>query len=204
MKFLPCGESAVLVELASAAERRALVRSVQAQPVSRVVEAVPAAQTVLLRVASAPDIRAVIEDVQARDLSGIDFADAASGPVVTVPVKYDGADLADVADLLGIDTNEVVRRHSEQEWTVEFVGFLAGFGYLAGSEGGLTVPRRTNPRTRIPAGSVGLAGDWSGIYPSSSPGGWQLIGTTDLRMFDPSREPVSLLAPGTRVRFQPC
>src|SRR4029453_3517016 len=88
-----------------------------------------------------------------------------------------------------------------QLWTVEFAGFAPGFGYLTGSEGGLEVPRRASPRTRIPAGSVGLPGASSGIYPRASPGGWQLIGRSDAPLWDADRDPPALLTPGRRVRF---
>jgi len=116
-------------------------------------------------------------------------------------VRYDGPDLDDVATHLGITRSEVVARHTGQVWTVEFAGFAPGFAYLTGSEGDLEVPRRHSPRTRIPAGSVGLAGPYSGVYPRPSPGGWQLIGRTDVTLWDAERDPPALLTPGRRVRF---
>ena len=109
--------------------------------------------------------------------------------------------LADVAALLGIDPREVVERHTSGVWTVAFGGFAPGFGYLAGVPG-LEVPRRTSPRPRVPAGAVALAGEFSGIYPRVSPGGWQLIGTTRAVLWDPEREPAALLQPGSAVRFR--
>jgi KipI family sensor histidine kinase inhibitor len=123
--------------------------------------------------------------------------------VLEVPVRYDGADLAEVAALWGCDVAEVVRRHTGDRWTVAFCGFAPGFGYLVADEGGhhWDVPRRDVPRTRVPAGSVGLAGPYTGAYPRASPGGWQLVGRTTLELFDATREPPALLTPGRPVRF---
>ena len=106
-----------------------------------------------------------------------------------------------MADHLGIGADEVVARHTGQLWTVEFFRLAPGFGYLVGDAGGLDVPRHTSARPRVPAGAVGLAGPYTGVYPRAGPGGWQLIGTTTLQLWDERREPPALLAPGTRVRF---
>lgn len=114
---------------------------------------------------------------------------------------YDGPDLDEVAGLWGTDRGGVVRVHTGTEFRVAFCGFSPGFGYLTGLPARLAVPRRDSPRPRVPAGAVGLAGEYSGVYPSPSPGGWQLIGHTELRLFDPDAEPPALLAPGTVVRF---
>jgi KipI family sensor histidine kinase inhibitor len=124
-----------------------------------------------------------------------------AGEPVEVPVRYDGEDLPEVARLTGLDAEEVVRRHTAPTYTVAFLGFSPGFPYLVGLDKALVVPRRDTPRTQIPAGSVGLAGDQTGIYPTASPGGWQLIGRTDLALFDPERDPPALLGPGGRLRF---
>ncbi|MET0315460.1 MAG: allophanate hydrolase subunit 1, partial [Rhodococcus fascians] len=121
---------------------------------------------------------------------------------VVVAVTYDGEDLSDVAEATGLTVAEVVRAHTEQTWTVAFGGFAPGFGYLVGQDDRLTVPRRTTPRTTVPAGSVGLAGEFSGVYPRSSPGGWQLIGRTDAVLWDVERDPPALLRPGVTVRFE--
>jgi KipI family sensor histidine kinase inhibitor len=116
-------------------------------------------------------------------------------------VHYDGADLAELAGLLGTEPAELVRRHTGAEWTVAFCGFAPGFGYLTQDGGGWDVPRRSTPRTTVPPGSVALAGEFSGVYPRESPGGWQLIGRTDVAVFDLGRDPAALLRPGIRVRF---
>ena len=116
-------------------------------------------------------------------------------------MTYDGEDLAEVGRLTGLGERGVVEAHTGQTWTVAFAGFSPGFGYLIGQDDRLHVPRRDNPRTKVPAGSVGLAGEFSGVYPRESPGGWQLLGRTDLAMWDLDRDPPALLHPGVRVRF---
>ncbi|WP_245717444.1 5-oxoprolinase subunit B family protein [Nocardia jejuensis] len=120
---------------------------------------------------------------------------------VLIPVRYDGEDLAEVAELLGIPPAEVIAQHTGTVWRCAFVGFAPGFGYLESADGRLTVPRRTRSRTSIPAGAVALAGGYSAIYPRRSPGGWQLIGTTDLTLWDVDRDPPALVRAATRVRF---
>jgi KipI family sensor histidine kinase inhibitor len=120
---------------------------------------------------------------------------------VEIPVTYDGADLDDVADLTGLSPHDVIAAHTGTLWTVAFGGFAPGFFYLADGDPRLHVPRRPSPRTHVPAGSVGIAGGFSGVYPRESPGGWQLIGRTDQIMWDTARRPPALLAAGTRVRF---
>ena len=125
---------------------------------------------------------------------------------VEIPVRYggaDGPDLAWVAEHHGITTAAVVQLHSSADYEVRFLGFAPGFAYMAGLPPAIATPRLPSPRTVVPAGSVGIAGAQTGVYPAASPGGWRLIGKTDLRMFDPSRNPMSLLEPGDRVRFLP-
>jgi KipI family sensor histidine kinase inhibitor len=199
LRILPARDDAVLVELADLDETLALVASLDAEPIAGVVDLVPGARTLLVffrpSALSASDLAA---ELRARPLDAVRSVDA---PLRRVPVRYDGEDLAEVADLLGITPNEVVRRHTAAEYTVAFVGFAPGFAYLTGGDPLFDVPRRSSPRTRIPAGSVALAGTYSGVYPRESPGGWQLIGTTDLPMWDLDRERPAYLEPGDRVRF---
>ena len=126
-----------------------------------------------------------------------------TGGEVEVPVHYDGPDLEDVAARLGMTTAEVVALHSKSDYTVFMNGFLPGFPYLGPLPERLELPRRNTPRERVPAGSVAIAGRQTGIYPQTSPGGWHLIGRTDLRLFDPFRDPPVRLQPGMRVRFVP-
>ena len=198
-RVLAAGSDGLLVEVADLDEALALFASLREDPPVGVVELVPAARTVLVRfdpVLAGAD--ALAEALADRPLGR---AAAVDGPLVEVPVCYDGADLEEVGRLCGLTVDEVVRRHTAGRWTVAFTGFAPGFGYLSGGDPALDVPRRAEPRTAIPAGSVGLAGRFSGIYPRASPGGWQLIGRTGLRLWDVRRPDPALLAPGTRVRF---
>lgn len=208
MRILPCGDRAVLVEVDDGPSRRRLDTVLRRHPLPGVVEQVPGARTVLVRVGAAADVPrlvATLGPLALEALQGIEPAqgDQQGGPrgPVRIPVRYDGPDLDEVAHHLALAPEEVVRRHTSQWWTVEFSGFTPGFGYLLGDEGGLDVPRRASPRTRIPQGAVALGGPFTGVYPRPSPGGWQLIGTTDARLWDPDRDPPALLVPGSRVRF---
>jgi len=199
MRFLPVGLDAVLVELDDLAQSQALWAALQAAPLHGVTQIVPAARTLLLNfdpwATSLQALAATIAQVRPASDS------RPAGELVEIPVRYDGADLAEVAQLLGITPEEVVRRHTSSAYAVAFTGFAPGFAYLAGGDPSFDLPRRKTPRTRIPAGAVALAGRFSGIYPHASPGGWQLIGSTDTPMWDLSRERPALLQPGQRVRF---
>lgn len=196
------GERALLVELADGAAAEAfhaeLLRRRASGALPGVREVVPAARTVLLDGVAEPARLAA-------ELPGWPPGPghARVGPVVEVPVRYDGPDLAEVAARWGVPPEEAVRIHSSTEFRVAFCGFAPGFGYLTGLGARYEVPRRATPRTSVPAGSVALAGPYTGVYPRSSPGGWQLIGTTDAVLWDAAREPAALLSPGTRVRFVP-
>ena len=129
--------------------------------------------------------------------------EARVGSTHEVRVTYDGADLQDVAHLTGFPEDEVISLHSSADYTVAFIGFQPGFPYLLGLPEQLACPRLDTPRTKVPRGAVAIGGSYAGIYPAETPGGWRLIGTTDLALFDPTREQPSLLAPGDRVRFVP-
>ncbi|MFB7591836.1 allophanate hydrolase subunit 1 [Streptomyces sp. NPDC056169] len=200
VRTLRVGERALLVELADGAETEAfhaeLLRRRAAGALPAVREIVPAARTVLLDgVADPAGLVAELDGWEAGRLP------ARAGEAVEVPVRYDGPDLAEVAALWGVSVEEAVRVHTATEFRVAFCGFAPGFGYLTGLGARYEVPRRATPRTAVPAGSVALAGPYTGVYPRSSPGGWQLIGTTDAVLWDAGRDPAALLAPGTRVRF---
>jgi KipI family sensor histidine kinase inhibitor len=158
---------------------------------------VPAARTVLVVLDRPPTD---LDATALRRLPVVDAGPAGAAPLVTVPVVFDGPDLADVARLSGV--RDVVAALTGVELTVAFSGFAPGFGYLTGLPEELHVPRRGTPRTRVPAGAVALAGPYAGIYPRSSPGGWQLVGRTDAVLFDVDRDPPALLVPGARVRFR--
>ena len=201
MRTLPVGDDALLVEVSSGEEARALHAELlrrRAEGTLSAREIVPAARTVLLDGLDAPARLAA--ELTAADLPP---APPRARDVVEIPVRYDGPDLADVAAHWGVPEREVARLHAGTEFRVAFCGFAPGFGYLTGLPPRYDVPRRATPRTAVPAGSVALAGPYTGVYPRSSPGGWQLIGTTDAVLWDHARVPAALLAPGTRVRFVP-
>ncbi|MGW8063215.1 5-oxoprolinase subunit B family protein [Streptomyces ziwulingensis] len=199
MNVLRVGDDALLVEVSSGDEAEALHAELlrrRAEGALAAREIVPAARTVLLDGLTDP-VRLASELASAE----IPPAPPRAGRVVELPVRYDGPDLADVAAHWGVSEGEVARVHAGTEFRVAFCGFAPGFGYLTGLPARYDVPRRDTPRTAVPAGSVALAGPYTGVYPRSSPGGWQLIGTTDAVLWDHTRVPAALLSPGTRVRF---
>jgi len=190
MKLLPCGDRAVLLDCASLDEASGWFAALAD------LDPVLGARTVLLRGKPA-ELRA---SIAARQPTA--SAAAIEAGEVVIAVRYDGPDLPEVSALTGLSEDEVVTAHTGTAWTVGFCGFAPGFAYLTGGDPRLQVPRRDTPRSEVPAGSVGLAGEFSGVYPRSSPGGWQLIGRTDVDLFDVDRDPPALLQPGMRVRFE--
>ncbi|WP_239453293.1 MULTISPECIES: urea amidolyase family protein [Microbacterium] len=199
----PMGERAFLLEVDELDDVLALHAALAASRPPGVADIVPAARTVLVRV----DTRALpLASARAWALAAAADARAgaeADGPLVELDIVYDGVDLAETAELLGLAADELVTRHAAAEWRVAFTGFAPGFGYVVSDDWAFDVPRLASPRTRVPAGSVGLAGHFTGAYPRDTPGGWRLIGTTDARLFDPDAETPALLAPGSRLRFRP-
>ncbi|GGU33251.1 5-oxoprolinase subunit B family protein [Streptomyces coeruleorubidus] len=202
MRLLPTGQDSLLIDLDGPGEAQAwhaeLLRRRAAGTLTPVREIVPGERTVLLYgVHDLPGLQAELRRWSAPS----PVAD--SGELVEIPVRYDGADLGLVAELWGMSEDDVVRLHSGTEHRVAFSGFAPGFAYMTGLGEPYVVPRRAEPRTSVPAGSVALAGHYTGIYPRSSPGGWQLIGRTSVTLWDLERQPAALLVPGTRVRFAP-
>ncbi len=167
-----------------------------------VVDVVPAARTVLIRVRPGSDLAAVCARARHTVAQEPPTQESGTSPAVTIPVRYHGLDLAEVAEYTGLAIDEVLAVHTGTLWTCAFTGFAPGFGYLTCPDSRLRVPRRAQPRTRVPAGSVALAGEFSGIYPTASPGGWQIIGHTSIPTWDLTRTPPALLTPGTTVRFE--
>lgn len=201
IRVLPVGDDALLVEVTSGEQAEALHAELlrrRAAGLLRASEIVPAARTVLLNGLGDPG--RVASELAVADIPP---APPRVGDIVEVPTHYDGPDLSEVAAHWGVREQDVARIHASAEFRVAFCGFAPGFGYLTGLASRYDVPRRAAPRTAVPAGSVALAGPYTGVYPRSSPGGWQLIGRTDAVLFDPAREPAALLSPGTRVRFVP-
>ena len=196
--LLPYGPHGWLVELAPddvIGFAGAVIR--QADP--DVVQVVPAARTVLVELAAGGDRERV--EAWLATLESEPRRPDRSGLLVEIPVVYDGPDLADVAAACGLSTDEVVLRHHAGRYECAFCGFAPGFAYLTGLDAGLQVPRRPTPRTRVPAGAVAIAAEYTAVYPSPSPGGWHLIGTTDVALWDASRPEPALIRPGTAVRF---
>jgi KipI family sensor histidine kinase inhibitor len=199
VRVFPCGDRALLAEVADLDAVAAVRAALRRAPLPGQVELVPAARTVLVVLDRAPT------ETDAARLRRLPLTDPAPAPdtgLVELSVVFDGPDLAEVAALARRPPSSVVETLTTIEFTVAFGGFAPGFGYLAGLPPELSVPRRTTPRTRVPAGSVGLAGSFAGVYPRESPGGWQLVGRTDAVLFDVHRDPPALLAPGIRVRLR--
>lgn len=200
LRILPVRDGILLFELQNLRETLSLLDAIEASPIAGIEEIIPAARTLLIRFDQSVLLQdALIQAVRARLGRTKEIV---SSQTVEVPVYYDGEDLGDVADLLGMSEAEVIERHTGQDYIVAFTGFAPGFAYLAEGDPALHVPRRKSPRTVVPAGSVALAGEFSGVYPKNSPGGWQLIGRTPIPMFDLNRQPAALLQPGFRVRFR--
>jgi KipI family sensor histidine kinase inhibitor len=199
MRLLPSGTTALLAELDDLEQVQGLYDALVDDPLPGVVDVVPAARTILVVVDPAVTTLAALAQALRSTTPGKGRPE--HGDLVEVPVVYDGEDLADAAELLGWDAPELVRRHTAAVWSVAFCGFAPGFGYLVSPDWPVEVPRRSAPRTKVPPGSVALAGEFSGVYPRESPGGWQLVGRTPLAVFDLSRDPAALLRPGARVRF---
>ena len=199
MRRLPAGPGAVLVEVASTSEALRLYAAARAARLA-VLDLVPAARTVLFDgVADPVGLDRFLDGV---DLGGPADSWPASERVVEVPTTYDGADLGAVAQLWGMTEAEVVATHTQTDFVVAFCGFVPGFAYCTGLPAALAVPRLERPRPQVPAGSVGLAGEFTGVYPVASPGGWRLLGTTELPLWVTDADPPATLSPGTGVRFQ--
>ena len=196
VSVLRSGDRAWLVEVADNAAARRVARRLTGEHGSRHEEIVPGDRTVL---AVGELGRDELLDVATRALA--DDLDPPGAATVEISTVYDGPDLAEVARLTGLGEDEVVARHCAATYTVGFLGFAPGFAYLVGGDPLLAVPRRADPRVRVPAGSVAIAGPYSGVYPRESPGGWRLLGRTELVLFDETRRPPALLALGDHVRF---
>jgi allophanate hydrolase subunit 1 len=195
VRLLPYGPRAVLAEFDTLDEVMANAATWRAAGLAGVLDVVPAARTVLVAHDGTLD-PALLQPVPAGATTPI-------GDLVVVQVRYDGEDLAAVAAACALSVEEVIALHSGTEYTCAFCGFLAGFGYLVGLDPRLVLPRRSTPRTRVPRGSVAMASTFTGVYPAESPGGWHLLGRTELPMWDDRRDPPATLPPGTRVRFEP-
>jgi KipI family sensor histidine kinase inhibitor len=195
------GDQALLLQFDSTAEVLAWTGALREVAMPDVLDIVPAARTVLLKLDGAGRQSAVRRRIGKLTVAPEPEATAPADPTV-IDVVYDGADLAEVAELTGMSTAQVIDAHSAKPWKVGFCGFAPGFAYLVGGDPRLVVPRRSDPRPSVPAGAVGLAGEFTGIYPRRSPGGWQLIGHTDAVLWDIDRPDPALLTPGMWVQFR--
>ena len=195
----PVGTRAVLAELDGLQDVLALQDMLYKSPLPGQVDVLAAAETVMVVGESAAATRAISARLMELELTAPEVADSG---LVVIDTVYDGDDLADVAELTGLSVDGVIAAHTGQVWTVAFAGFAPGFGYMVGENEALSVPRRSSPRTAVPAGSVALGGRYSAVYPRRSPGGWQLIGRTGARMWDLDRAQPALVRPGDRVQYR--
>jgi KipI family sensor histidine kinase inhibitor len=195
VRIHPVGTDALLVEVDDPRQAAALFVQARARRVA--VDVVPALRTVLLD--GVDDPHRLAAEIPTWPLTA--ETTARQGRLVEVPTRYDGEDLGFVARCWDMTVTEVVATHTGTEFVVAFCGFAPGFPYCVGLPAALAVPRLPSPRARVPAGSVGLADDLTGIYPTASPGGWRLLGRTALALWDPGRAEPATLPPGTRVRF---
>ena len=209
-RIVPLGDSALLIQLGEAIDLainqrvHALVSLIESSSIPGVIETVPAYATLLVHYD--PLILSVTQ-LQNDLRTKIHFVEETSHrkrPLIEIPVRYGGeygTDLESVASILHLSTEDVIRIHSETSYTVYMMGFTPGFPYMGKLADALVLPRLETPRTRVPAGTVAIAGSQTGIYSIDSPGGWRLIGWTPLQLFDPESESPFLFAPGDEVRF---
>ena len=193
-RVLPYGPGAALIECARG---HAVSLGQALLATGCFVEVVPAEQSVLVllpRAMTLPDVQGIASSLPEQ-------LPAAAGREIEIPVVYDGEDLAFVAQVTGLDVAAVVALHSGREYSAAFAGFAPGYVYCTGLAPELWIPRRPSPRTRVPAGSVAIADAYTATYPQASPGGWHLLGRTDLTLFDLTRSEPALIRPGDRVRF---
>lgn len=211
-KILPAGDQALVVEFGNEISEelnrkvQILNKKIKSMDISGIMETIPTFRSLMV----VYDPEKVSFDKLKKILSNIRLDPGAegnkSGRVVEIPVCYGGEfgeDLPDVASHAGLTEEEVIALHASKEYNIYMLGFLPGFPYLGGLDKRLHTPRLENPRTRIPAGSVGIGGEQTGIYPFDSPGGWRLIGRTPLKLYDPEREEPFLFEAGDYIRFVP-
>lgn len=198
------GDQALLLQLDNTADVLAWTAAIRGASLPGVLDVVPASRTVLVKLDGPRYQGATRQRLRALQVApeATQQAPAAENIDMIIDVVYDGADLAEVADRTGLSTAQVINAHTSTPWRVGFGGFAPGFAYLVGGDPRLAVPRRSEPRPSVPAGAVALAGEFSGIYPRRSPGGWQLIGHTDAVLWDIDRPDPALLTPGMWVQFR--
>jgi KipI family sensor histidine kinase inhibitor len=196
------GDQALMVQCGSNAEVLAWADALRVAGLPGVLDIVPAARTVLVKLGDSRDQGVIRQRLRKMRVTTDAVAPTDRNADVVIDVVYDGPDLAEVASHTGLTTAQVINAHTSTLWRVGFAGFAPGFAYLVDGDPRLQVPRRAEPRTSVPAGSVALAGEFSAIYPRQSPGGWQLIGHTDAVLWDLNRPDPSLLTQGMWVQFR--
>jgi KipI family sensor histidine kinase inhibitor len=199
---LDYGDQALLLQFDNSTDVLAWAAALREAALPGVLDIVPASRTVLLKLDGPRQQAAVRRRLRTLRVDAGMVATAPAVEPMVIDVVYDGADLAEVADRTGLTTAQVINAHTATPWQVGFGGFAPGFAYLVGGDPRLSVPRRSEPRSSVPAGAVGLAGEFTGIYPRRSPGGWQLIGHTDVVLWDIDRPDPALLTPGMWVQFR--
>jgi KipI family sensor histidine kinase inhibitor len=199
---LDYGDQALLLQFDNTTDVLAWAAALRDAALPGVLDIVPASRTVLLKLDGPRQQAAVRRRLRALRVDAGTVATAPAVEPMVIDVVYDGADLAEVADRTGLTTAQVINAHTATPWQVGFGGFAPGFAYLVGGDPRLSVPRRPEPRSSVPAGAVALAGEFTGIYPRRSPGGWQLIGHTDVVLWDIDRPDPALLTPGMWVQFR--
>jgi KipI family sensor histidine kinase inhibitor len=197
MRVLPFGPGALLAEYDSLAEVMSVDEALRVSQLAGIDEIIPAARTVLVTFHHVD--RAALQTLLVPGAA----ATRIEGPIVEIPVVYDGEDLGEVADATGLTTQQIVDTHSSTVYSAAFLGFTPGWAYLVGLPPSIQLPRRSTPRTAVPAGSVAIANEFTGVYPTVSPGGWHLLGHTSVQMFDVARDKPALVVAGDRVRFVP-
>ncbi|MGE5695419.1 MAG: 5-oxoprolinase subunit B family protein [Candidatus Sericytochromatia bacterium] len=202
MRVLDYGDHALLLECDGTAEVLAWTAALREADLPGVSDVVPASRSVLVKVDDTRHLPGVRQHTTTLDVHADDKIAPATSPDVVIEVTYHGEDLDEVGRLTRLGADGVVAAHTSRPWRVAFGGFVPGFAYLVGGDPRLVVPRRDEPRTRVPAGSVALAGEFSGVYPRETPGGWQLIGYTDAVLWDIDRPDPALLIPGMTVQFR--
>jgi KipI family sensor histidine kinase inhibitor len=201
LRVLDYGDHALLLECESTADVLAWADALRQEDLTGVTDILPASRTVMVKVDGARFLPVIRQRIQKlRVVPGDDVVGDSID--ITLDVVYDGADLDEVGHITGLGAEGVVTAHTAAPWRVAFGGFAPGFAYLVGGDERLHVPRRAEPRVHVPVGSVGLAGEFSGVYPRETPGGWQLIGRTDVVLWDVERDPPALLLPGSWVQFR--
>lgn len=202
LRVLDYGDHALLLECESTAEVLAWAAAIRDADLLGVTDVVPASRTVMVKLDGARYLPVTRQRIDKLRVVPEDETAAPAEPDVVLDVVYDGADVNEVGRLTGLGAAGVVAAHTASPWRVAFGGFVPGFAYLVGGDPRLNVPRRDEPRTRVPAGSVALAGEFSGVYPRETPGGWQLIGRTDAALWDIARDDPALLSAGMTVQFR--